>query len=182
MSARPLLGLVLIVAMGSGCNARTGPGTLEAVIEPQGETAGFGNFSTGRDKSFGVFVCTRDGSVELESITPMHTEGDVEFLGARVYVSPDRYVGAAHGFPPDGIDESRIEPFAETVIESDCDAPPGDERVQLLVGAERTGSGGGVVDGFVVQTTGGELEIPFTILLCGDRMEYCEVLEPADGG
>ena len=51
--------------------------------------------------------------------------------------------------------------------------------MELLIGAERTGVGGGVLDGFVVTYASGELETPFTILLCGDETEFCEALIPA---
>ena len=167
-----LLGMVL-----SACGD-DGGGTLQAIIEPEGETAGFGDFTTGRDKSFGIFVCSNEGAVELESIEVIETEGDIEFLGAMVYTSPDMFVGATHGYPPDGLDVARTEPLEGAVVDSDCDDPDGDDRVQLLVGAERTSTGGGVIDGLLVQTSGGELEIPFIILLCGDELEWCEVLIP----
>lgn len=162
----------------SACGGDPGGGTLEAVIDPAGETSGFGDFTKGRDKSFGVFICTRDGSVEIESVEPAHAEGDIEYLGTRVYASEDRFVGAAHGYPADGIDESKLSAVEGAVVEADC-SDSGGEKVQLLIGAERTGVGGGVLDGFVVTHDGGELEIPFTILLCGDEMEFCEVLIPA---
>ena len=162
----------------SACGADSGGGTLEAVIDSGGETSGFGNFTTGRDKSFGVFICTEDGSVEIESVEPAHAEGDIEYLGTTVYTSDERFVGAAHGYPPDGIDQSKLSDVEGAEVEADC-ANSGGEKVQLLIGAERTGIGGGVLDGFVVTYDGGELEIPFTILLCGDEMEFCEALIPA---
>lgn len=175
-----LLLTALAVAL-AGCQSGGGDGTLEAIIDDAGETAGFGDFSRGRDKSFGIYVCSAGGSVELESIEPMHTEGDIEFLGAMVYTSPDMFVGAAHGYPTDGLDLSRTEPLEGAVVDTSCDSPGGDERVQLLIGAERTAAGGGVIDGLRVETSGGTLEIPFIILLCGDRFEYCEALQPAEG-
>jgi len=162
----------------AACGGNSSGGTLEAVIDPAGETSGFDNFTIGRDKSFGVFVCARGGSVQIESVAPAHTEGDVEYLGTTVYTSDEMFVGAAHGYPPDGIDESKLSEAEDAVIEADCSDSDG-EKVQLLIGAERTGIGGGVLDGFVVTTDDGELEIPFTILLCGDEMEFCEALIPA---
>lgn len=171
--------LAVTVAMVlAACSGDSGGGSLEAVIEPEGETSGFGNFSTGRDKSFGVFICTQDGSVEIDGVEPLHAEGDVEYLGTDVYKSDDRFVGATHGFPPDGIDETKLSDVEGAVIDADCSDSGGD-KVQLILGAERIGSGGGVLDGFVVTYDGGELEIPFTILLCGDAMEFCEALVPA---
>lgn len=174
--------VVIVLALTlAACGGGADP-TLEAVIDPAGETTGFANFTAGTEKSFGVFVCSNDGAVELTSIEPIVNEGDVEFLGAMVYTSPDMFVGAANGYPTDGLDETRLEPLEGTAVESDCTDPEGDDRVQLIIGAQRTGSGGGALDGFVVtQVSGGELEIPFTILLCGDEMEFCEMLIPEDG-
>jgi len=172
-----ILAAAFAVAL-SACSGDSGGGTLEAVIDPGGETTGFGNFSTGADKSFGVFMCTRDGAVEIQSVEPAHTEGDIEYLGSAVYTSDEMFVGAAHGYPPDGIDESKLGDIDGAAIDADCTESGGD-KVQLIIGAERTGIGGGVLDGFVVTYDGGELEIPFTILLCGDEMEFCEALVPA---
>jgi hypothetical protein len=173
-----LLFAVFAVAL-AACQSETGEGTLRAIIDEEGETAGFGDFSTGRDKSFGIYICSEGGSVQLDSIEPMHTEGDIEFLGGLIYTSSDMFVGAAHGFPPDGLELERTEPLEGATVDSACDSPSGDERVQLLVGVERTGAGGGVVDGLRVETSGGPVEIPFIVLLCGDRFEYCEALQPA---
>ena len=163
-----------------GCSDGANDGTLEAIVEDEGETVGFGNFSLGPDKSFGVFVCS-DGAAEIQAVEPITTEGNVEFLGAMIYTSQDQFVGAAHGYPTDGLDQDKLEPAEGAIVDIGCDSPDGEERVQLVLGAERTGAGGGVVDGIRVQTVGGDLEIPFTILLCGDNLEYCEVLLPEDG-
>lgn len=157
-----------------------GSGELQAIIEEGGETYGFGDFSNGTDKTFGVFICVDGGSVTIESVEPLHSEGEIEYLGANVYTSEDRFVGATNGFPPDGIDETKVEPAEGAVVAADCEG--GDsEKVQVLLGAERTGSGGGVLDGFLVTWETGELEIDLTILLCGDELEYCEALTPAEG-
>jgi hypothetical protein len=170
-----LLAISLVIAACSG-----GGGQLQSIIEDGGETYGFGDFSNGTDKSFGVFICVDGGSATIESVESLHAEGEIEYLGAVVYTSEDRFVGAANGFPPDGIDEAKIEPAEGAVVTAACSG--GDsEKVQLLVGAERTGSGGGVLDGFLVTTDTGELEIDLTILLCGDELEYCEALIPAEG-
>lgn len=162
----------------AACGGDSTGGALEAVIDPAGETSGFGDFTAGRDKSFGVFVCTRGGPVEIVSVAPALTEGDIEYLGATVYTSDEMFVGAAHGYPPDGIDEAKLSDVEGGAIEADC-SDSGGEKVQLLIGAERTGIGGGVLDGFVVIYGDAELEIPFTILMCGDEMEFCEALIPA---
>jgi hypothetical protein len=167
--------MAAILALGA-CGE--GTGELEAIIEEGGETYGFGDFSNGTDKSFGVFICVTGGSVTIESVEPMHTEGDIEFLGAVVYTSEDRFVGATNGFPPDGIDESKIEPAEGATVSADC-AGGDSEKVQLLLGAERTSTSGGVLDGFLVTWETGELEIDATILLCGDELEFCEALIPA---
>lgn len=165
--------LLAIAACGGG-----GGGELQAIIEEGGETYGFGDFSTGTEKSFGVFICVDGGSSTIESVEPMHSEGNIEYLGAVVYTSEDRFVGATNGFPPDGIDEAKIEPAEGAVVSADC-AGGDSEKVQLLVGAERTAAGGGVLDGFLVTTDTGELEIDLTVLLCGDNLEFCEALTPA---
>ena len=173
-----ILALAGLVAVACGGEAR---GTLEAVIDPEGETSGFASFAEGADKGFGIFICSSGGPVTIESIEPGHVEGEVEFLGSLVYTAGDRFVGATHGWPPNGLDESRTEPLEGANVDSDCDGPSGDERVQLLIGAERTGPGGGVIDGLRVTTESGVLEIPYTILLCGDEMQYCELLVPEEG-
>jgi hypothetical protein len=172
-----ILAVIMTMAV-AACSGEDGGGTLEAVIDAAGETTGFGNFSRGADKAFGVFICTRDGSVEIESVEPLHTEGDIEYLGSTVYTSDERFVGAANGYPPDGIDETKLTAVEGSVVDADC-AESGGDKVQLIIGAERTGIGGGVLDGFSVTYNGGKLEIPFTILLCGDAMEFCEALVPA---
>lgn len=179
MIRRILIVLVPAVLVLASCGG-DGSGTLEALVEEEGETNGFADFTAGTEKSFGIFICADGGEVELESVSPTTTEGEIEFLGALVYTSPDMFVGAAHGWPTDGLDESRTEPVEGAIVDSDCDDPEGDERVQLLVGAQRTGSGGGVIDGLLVETSGGDLEIPYTILLCGNEMEFCEVLVPEE--
>lgn len=170
-----LFAAILTIAACSGSG-----GELQAIVEEGGETNGFGNFRTGTDKSFGVFICVDGGSATIESVEAMRSEGEIEYLGAVVYTSEDMFVGAADGFPPDGIDETKIEPAEGAVVSADCSTGEG-EKVQLLVGAERTGSGGGVLDGFLVTSDTGELEIDLTVLLCGDELEYCEALTPAEG-
>lgn len=171
-----LFGLVsILLAACGGSNP-----TVEAVIEPEGETTGFADFSNGTEKTFGVFICTNGGEVRVKTVSPMKSEGEIAYLGALVYTSPDMFVGAAHGYPADGLDETRIEPAEGATFESDCADPEGEDRVQLLIGAQRTGDGGGVIDGVILTTSDDEdLEIPLTILLCGNEMEFCEALVPA---
>lgn len=177
MPARKTIAAIAVVLVITACTG--GGGELQAIIEEGGETYGFGNFSTGNDKSFGVFICVEGGSATIESVDVMHSEGEIEYLGATVYTSDERFVGAADGFPPEGIDESLLEPAEGAVVSADCAVGEG-EKVQLLLGAERTGPGGGVLDGFLVTSGTGELEIDLTVLLCGDELEYCEALIPAD--
>lgn len=105
-TATAILALCLVV---SACSTDSFSGSLEAVIDPARETTGFGNFSDGSDKSFGIFVCSKGGAVELVSIEPIALDGDIEFLGAMIYKSPDMFVGAADGYPTDGLDPALLE-------------------------------------------------------------------------
>jgi hypothetical protein len=178
---RRVLTLGFLLALTACSN---GGGTLEPVLEPGGEIAGFGDFSNGADKSFGIFICTRGGAVTVESIDVISIEGDIDLLGASIYTSSERFVGAVHGYPPAGIDETKLQDLEGAVVEADCEGPEGDDRVQLVVGAERAGRGGGQIDGLTVGTDAGEVEINFAIVLCGDELEYCEALlgNEDDGG
>jgi hypothetical protein len=179
MNRRSLVLVALVAIVLAACGG-SDP-TVEAVIDPEGETTGFADFSNGTEKTFGVFICTNGGEVGVKTVSPVKTEGDIAYLGASIYTSPDMFVGAAHGYPADGIDESRIDPAEGASLESDCADPEGDNRVQLLIGAQRIGAGGGVIDGVILTTSDGqELEIPLTILLCGNEMEYCEILVPEE--
>lgn len=178
MQRRWLIALLAAILALPACGSGSDVGDLQAIIAEGGETNGFADFSKGVDKSFGVFICVEGGSATIESVETMHSEGEIEYLGARVYSSEDMFVGAAHGFPPDGIDEAKIEPVEGAVIMADCAVSEG-EKVQIILGAERTGVGGGVLDGFLVTSDTGGLEIDYTILLCGEEMEFCEALEPA---
>lgn len=177
MNRRSFALLALVVIVLAGCN-ESDP-TVEVLIDPEGETTGFADFSSGTEKTFGVFICTNGGEVGVKTVSPIETEGDISYLGSLVYESQDRFVGAAHGYPADGLDESKIEPAEGATFESDCADPESENRVQLLIGAQRTGGNGGVIDGVILATSDGqELEIPLTILLCGNEMEYCEILVP----
>ncbi len=163
---------ILVLA---ACGSSTG-GTLQPVMEEGGDTVGFANFAAGSVKSFGVFVCT-DGPVELTTIEALSIEGEIELLGADVYVSDEKFVGAANGFPTDGLEDDKLESAVGAVVDIPCSQPEGSERVQIIFGAERLGSGGGVIEGIEIETDAGTVEIPLTILLCGDELEYCEVLD-----
>lgn len=167
-----------LAIVGCGGGTDSGSGELRAVIREGGETIGHTNFNVGSEKTFGVFICVDGDSATIESVEPIHTEGEVEFVEASVYTSEDMFVGAAHGYPPDGIDETKVESAEGAVVSADCSEAEG-EKVQLLIGARRTGIEGGVLDGFLVTTDTGELEVDLTILMCGEEMEYCEALEPA---
>ena len=176
---RAVTATLLLAALLGACSEDSGDGGLQAVLGEDGDVVGFTTFSRGTDKSFGVFICSDGGEVEIESVEPISQEGDIEFLGAIVYNADGQFVGAAHGFPTDGLDESSYVDAAGASVEVSCTSPSGSDRSQLIVGAERTGVGGGMIDGLRVSSSAGDLEIPLTILLCGDQYEYCESLDPA---
>lgn len=165
------LGLVL-----AACSGGENSGSLVALIDPEGDTSGFGDFTTGRDKSFGIFICSEDGSVEIEGVEPATIEGGIEYLGAQVYTSEDMFVGAANRFPPDGIDPEKLQEAEGAIVDKDCEDPEGTDRIQLIVGAERTSVGGGQIVGLNVDTSDGTIFVDYTILLCGDELEFCEFL------
>ena len=171
--------LALVAVLTIVFTACSGSGDLQVIVD--GEGSGFGDFAGGGDKTFGLFICADGGPVELESIEASGIEGDVELIGAVVYTSDSQFVGAVDGFPPVGI-ESKVEPMEGAVVEVSCVEPDGDERVQLLIGVERTGTGGGKLDGVVIGTSGGDVEVTYSILMCGDELEFCDVLENAEGG
>lgn len=175
---RRIILLAIVSLAATACGAED-TGSLEAITNGTG--SGFGDFSAGNDKSFGIFLCTNGGSVELEAIEPMALDGDIEFLGGSIYTSPDEFIGAADGYLPDAVDEERVEPLEGARLDIDCVGPEGDDRVQLLIGVERTGTGGGSLDGVVIRNSGGQpLFIDYEVLLCGDELEYCEILESED--
>jgi hypothetical protein len=178
MFRRAFVTLVVLTLFLPACSSSDDTGELEVLTDGPG--AGFGDFTTGGDKTFGFFTCVNDGSVELESIEANGLEGSVELMGALVYTSSDRFVGAADGFPPEGIDEERIVDMAGSMIDIPCDDPDGNERVQLLVGLDRTGREGGQINGFTVHTSGEDVDVEYQILLCGDELEFCEGLQPTE--
>lgn len=180
MSGRIWTQLVVIAVLVVACS--NNEGTLVPVIDLEGEVSGFGEFSNGTDKSFGLFVCTEGGSVQLESVEPASIEGSIEMLGAMVYTEETggRFVGAVHGYPPAGLEETQLVSIEGAVIESDCDAEDAENQIQIVVGAERTGPEGGQIDGLIVNTSTGPVDVDYGILLCGDDLEYCESLAPSE--
>lgn len=175
---RAVTATLLLATLLGACSGESADGRLQALVEGDGDVVGFTTFSSGTDKSFGIFICNEGDEAEIKSVEPIAQEGDIEFLGAVLYRAADQFVGAAHGFPTDGLDESKYEEAIGATVDVDCDSPSGEDRSQLIVGAERTGVGGGMIDGIRVTSSSGELEIPLTILLCGDEFEYCESLIP----
>ncbi len=97
--------------------------TLEAVIATEGDTVGFSDFSNGTEKTFGVFICTNGGVVGIKGVSPAKAEVDITYLGALLCTSSEKHVGAAHGFPPEGVDENRLQAGENTTFEKNCWAP-----------------------------------------------------------
>lgn len=170
--------IAVVAALSLSACSSSDPSTLKVITDGPG--AGFGQFKTGGDKTFGFFICSTRGPVELESIELVGSEGEVELMGGLVYTTSERFVGATDGFPPEGIDEALTEPMDGAVVDIKCLEPEGAERVQLLLGLNRTGNGGGKIDGFIVHSDTEDVEVDYRILLCGDELEFCEDLQPTD--
>lgn len=175
---RKILLIAVAAAVSLSACGSSDPSSLDVITDGPG--AGFGQFNTGGDKTFGFFICTNGGQVELESVEIVGTEGEIELMGGLVYTTSDMFVGATDGFPPEGIDEARTEPMEGAVVDISCLEPEGAERVQLLVGLDRTGPEGGVIEGFVVHTDSGDVDVEYRIILCGDELEFCEDLQPTE--
>lgn len=138
-------------------------------------TVGFKDFSEGTEKSFGIFVCITGDEVELQSVEAMSTDGEIEVLGAILYEADDAFVGAIDDYPPRGLDEEFITEIPGAVVVTKCDS---ETRSQVVVGAARTGAGGGKIDGIRISYQGGALEVSdYSIILCGDDGEYCENID-----
>ena len=163
-----LLGLVL-----SACSQREG-GTL---VSGQSEINGFRDFSSGRDKSFGIFVCASGGPVTLDSAEATTSEGAIEVLGALHLSAEDGFVGAVDGFPPQGLGSDAYQEVKGAVVSSNCEDETPETRDQVILGVSRTGPGGGVIRSVTINYEGGSLEADYTIVLCGDQLEYCLGLE-----
>ena len=163
----------------TACSSEPEPSdALELLTEPD-QIDGFVDFSNGADKSFGHFACVNIEEVTLETVEPIAIEGDVEFLGSMVYEASEAFVAAVDGYPPDGLDQSYTRDFEEAVITVSCEEDSPEVKTQILLGANRTGPGGGKIDGIRIDHSEGYLEIlDYQIVLCGDDYEYCESLRP----
>lgn len=143
------------------------------LISLEAGTVGFQDFSQGNEKSFGLFVCVTGDDVELESVEPIASEGDIEVIGATLYVAEDAFVGAINDYPPRGLSESFLNDIPGAVVTTPCDSDG--DRSQVIVGTNRTGAGGGKIEGIRINYSGGALDIGgYNIILCGDQGEYCE--------
>lgn len=152
------------------------------LVSSETGTVGFQDFSQGLEKSFGIFVCVTDEDVVLESVEAISSKGDIEVIGATLYVADDAFVGAINDYPPRGLSESFLSEIPGAVVTTACSAEG--DRSQVIVGAARTGTGGGVIEGIRIHYQGGALEVEdYNIILCGDDGEYCEnVNSKADPG
>lgn len=142
------------------------------LVSLEARTRGFTDFSTGTEKSFGIFVCVTDVDVVLESVEAISSDGEIEVLGGLLYEAEDGFVGAVNGFPPTGLDASFLTDIAGATVTTLCGA---DAQSQVVVGANRTGPGGGKIEGIRIHYEGGSLDVPdYNIILCGDEREFCE--------
>ena len=151
------------------------------LVSPDAGTVGFQDFSEGTEKSFGIFVCTVDEDVVIESVEAMSAEGEIAVIGAILYEADDGFVGAIHDFPPRGLGEDFFTEIPGATVGTLCDSAT---RSQVVVGASRTGVGGGVIEGIRINYEGGSLDVAdYRIILCGDEGEYCENIDSrADPG
>ncbi|MEX0864531.1 MAG: hypothetical protein WD269_06610 [Acidimicrobiia bacterium] len=166
----PALGLCLLLGLVlSACRQPEG-GTL---VSGQSEINGFRDFSSGPDKSFGIFVCASGGPVTLESAEATTSEGAIEVLGALHLSAEDGFVGAVDGFPPQGLQPDAYEEIEGAHVTTACDEEDPASRDQVILGVSRTGPGGGVIRSVTINYEGGSLEADYTIVLCGDQLEFC---------
>jgi hypothetical protein len=172
-----VVALALSGTLLSACGA-TEAGTLVAT---QSEINGFRDFSNGTDKSFGIFLCTDGGPVTLESAEATASEGSIEVLGALHLAAMDGFVGAVDGFPPEGLVTGAYQEIEGAEVTTDCEEENPETRDQVILGVSRTGIGGGVIHSVTVNYEGGSVEADYTIVLCGDLMEFCEGFEEEDG-
>lgn len=151
---------------------------LEVLTQPD-QIDGFVNFNAGTDKTFGHFMCVNVDNVDLTTIEPISIEGEIEFLGSLIYETDEAFVAAVDGFPPDGLDLAATSNAEGATVTIGCEVENPTVKTQLLLGANRTGAGGGKIDGIRVIHSEGTLEIlDYEIILCGDDYEYCESLRP----
>lgn len=151
------------------------------LVSSEAGTVGFQDFSEGTEKSFGIFVCATDADVVIDSVEAMSSDGDIELIGAILYEAEDGFVGAIHDFPPRGLNEEFFTDIPGATVATPCDS---ETRTQVVVGASRTGSGGGLIEGIRINYRGGSLDVAdYRIILCGDEGEFCDVIDSlADPG
>jgi hypothetical protein len=175
---RSITGGALMVLLFAACGTPQASDALRALNDPD-EVVGFLDFTNGTDKTFGIFVCSSATEVTLDSVEAINLDGEIELLGGLVYEANDGYVGAVDGFPPTGLSEDTVTGVEGAVVSTICDDPDPTLRTQLLVGANRVGAAGGTIQGIRIIHDDGFLEIPdYTIILCGDDLEYCEQYAP----
>lgn len=181
------LAIVALVALGlvlAGCSSEdeeAAPETAAAleVQTEEGQIDGFFNFDNGPDKSFGLFTCSNVDAVTLEKVEAIDTEGEIEFLGARVFQASEGFIGAVDGFPPTGLVDDATGDLEDFVVDVPCEDADAETKLQIVLGASRTGDGGGQIKGIKLTHSEGELVIDdYRIVLCGDDYEYCEALRP----
>ena len=170
---------IALVSCSSDASTTTEADNALRVQTEEGQIDGFFDFSTGSEKSFGLFTCSNLEAVTLESIDAVNTEGEIEFLGAVVMRASDGFIGAVDGYPPAGLAADATEAFDDYVVDVSCDDENAETKVQIVLGAGRTGSGGGQIEGIRIEHSEGYLVIDdYRIVLCGDDYEYCEALRP----
>jgi hypothetical protein len=175
---RSIVGGVLVAIVVAACGGSEPSDALATAAVPD-EVVGFLDFTNGEDKTFGIFVCATDGDVTLESVETIELEGEIELLGGLVYKAEGAYVGAVDGFPPTGLDDDTLTGIAGGVVSIGCDDSDSEQRTQVLVGVNRVGPAGGTISGIRIIHDDGFLEITdYTIILCGDDLEYCEEYAP----
>ncbi len=169
----------LVLVLNSCASEPMASDALSAEIDGGGQVVGFLHFDNGSDKSFGLFVCATEDGVTLDSIESISARGEIELIGGLVYEAADDFVGAVDGFPPSGIATDTFTTLEDGVVSTKCGDEATETRTQVVVGAERTGPGGGMIEGLRIYHDDGFLDIGgFTIVLCGDQYEYCEDYAP----
>lgn len=151
------------------------------LVSSEAGTVGFQDFSEGTEKSFGIFVCVTAADVVIDSVEAMSSEGNIELIGAILYEAEDGFVGAIHDFPPRGLSEDFFTDIPGATVATPCDS---ETRSQVVLGASRTGSGGGLIEGIRINYRGGSLDVAdYRIILCGDDGEFCDDVDSlADPG
>jgi hypothetical protein len=154
----------------------SGGGTLES---NEVGIVGFHDFTSGQDKSFGIFVCASGGDIELDSVEAISSDGQIELLGAIVRESSVGFVGADNGFPPAALAGTEFVEITGAVVSTPCEEAAPEMRTQVVVGVSRTGSSGGIIEGVRIKHGNGSLDVDgYVIILCGDAMERCEDFAP----